>query len=160
MREGLELSDKAAMHVHTTVLQMLNIQEQEFAETHRKLAQDPKSAHQLMAAQQGKIRHESPTKGGTQGPSLDRMKMMQCLDDHMNSTINQMAAEQQSGMDMRRSDPMAAMLQKMVAGAKLDDELWLKYSVEKEEFDQNMHYYMSTDPEFRKCMDGYMDRMR
>ncbi len=58
----LDLEDKAAQTVLAQVLEMLQISEDEFSMTHRKLANDETSAQFVMAAQQGKLKQDKVVK--------------------------------------------------------------------------------------------------
>jgi len=56
VQKGLDLEDGASQKVLTDVLEKLQIEEDEFSQTHRKLANDEMSAQYVMAAQQGKLK--------------------------------------------------------------------------------------------------------
>ena len=62
MRKGLKLEDETAQSVLAAVTESLNISEEEFALTHRFLAQNDETAQFVMAAQQGKLKPQNPKK--------------------------------------------------------------------------------------------------
>lgn len=57
-------------------------------------------------------------------------------------------------------DQVKMMTMMMVEQAKMQDELFKVNKVENEEFEENLLYFVSKDPEVAKAMQMYMMRMR
>lgn len=155
MRKAIELEDKAAQQVLQQVTEALGISEEEFALTHRMLAQNDETAQFVMAAQQGKLKPQNAEKKVT----LTKEKTLAALDDHMQATMKQMQEMKNGGMP-EGGDQMEQMVKMMVQQVKLQDDLFMKHKIENEEFEDNLMHYVSHDPQVAQTMQRYMMQMQ
>jgi len=56
-------------------------------------------------------------------------------------------------------DQMKRMTRMMVEKAKMDDEMFKLTEVEKDEFEENLLYFVSKDSEVAEAMNNYMMRI-
>jgi hypothetical protein len=152
-------AEEAAVHSFLKrVLDIVQIDQQQFEMTHGKLANDPQTAEYVMAAQQGKLKQQKPDM--TKPPKLDKQSTLNYLKKSQTQAMEQMESMKSQPMMDQGGDPMEMMIKMMVQQAKMQDELYEDTKVEHDIFEESLMVFMTTDKEVQQEMQQYMMKMR
>ena len=125
---------------------MLNIHIDTFEVTLAELLKDEGIAFQIVAAQQGKFKAQTPKK-----PTLDKKKFEEVMNFHLNQNFsNHKALEDAVGQLNDECDRELMMLKQLMYKTKTADDLFETYGMENEIYQENLAGFMYHDEDFRK----------
>ena len=152
----IEREETAMQKYLMKVIEAIEMDMQEFEQTHQRLASNQRTAEYVMAAQQGKLSPKAPMAE----PTLDKKAVEEYLEKSQRQATDTMNKMKQDPNMNQEGDPMVMMVKMMTQQARLQDELFVDTKIEHDDFEENLMYYMTNDKDIAMKMQQYMMQMR
>jgi len=145
--------DQVLNDLFSEAMDYLGYDEQSFMMMQAQYMQNPQTQGQIMQAQLGA--------GSGEGPKLSRQKAKEIFKEQEQKKMEKMGSMMGMMQNMNsQADQQEGMITMMAEHAKVSDEMFFKYGVEEDEFNESvMHYNLMQDPEIMAMMQANMQKM-